>query len=61
MSSVCDFPPCPRPASTYLRLVVEGSDTLLSACQLHAEWLQNYEAVDTQVHIVDGLDVDTEH
>jgi hypothetical protein len=61
MTSACDFPPCPNAASRYLRLWVEGSDTVLSACERHAEWLQSYEAMDTQVRIVDTSHVDPHH
>jgi hypothetical protein len=41
-----------------LRLVVEGSDTVISACERHAEWLQNYEDEDAQVSVVDTSSAD---
>jgi hypothetical protein len=36
-----------------LRLVVDGSDSVLPACQRHAEWLRVFSEEDADVRIVD--------
>ena len=60
----CDFPPCSRPASATVRLVVDDDLTELSACPGHVQWLRDYAEQDAAVtHLdegpaTDGLDVE---
>jgi hypothetical protein len=49
----CAIPRCPDHAAETLRLLVDGSDSVLLVCQTHAEWLGRYIEEDADVQLVD--------
>ena len=51
----CAIPRCPDHAVETLRLLVDGSDSVLLVCQTHAEWLGRYIEEDAGVQLLDRL------
>ena len=49
----CALRPCPEPAVVTLRMLVDGSSSVLPTCQRHAEWLRAYAEEDADVRLVD--------
>jgi hypothetical protein len=49
----CALGPCPEQAVVTLRLLVDGSSSVLPTCQRHAEWLRAYAEEDDDVRFVD--------
>lgn len=52
---LCALTPCPEPAVVTLRLLVDGSSSVLPACERHAEWLRAYVEEDADVRLVDKV------
>ena len=51
----CALRPCPEPAVVTLRMLVDGSSSVLPTCQRHAEWLRAYAEEDADVRLVDQV------
>ena len=52
-SGRCAFPPCSRSATVTVRLLVEKDESMLAACDRHADWLRRYVQEDDAVQVVD--------
>ena len=59
IAAACGLPPCPRPAVVTLRLLVDGCESALPTCHLHAEWLREYAEEDDAVLLVDKVSEDS--
>jgi hypothetical protein len=57
----CAIPRCPDHAVETLRLLVDGSDSVLLVCQTHAEWLGRYFEEDADVQLVARLPPSSSH
>lgn len=55
----CAIPPCAHPAVVTLRMDVDGSESELVTCHLHADWLRGYVQEDAAVHLVGEVSGDT--
>jgi hypothetical protein len=49
----CAFAPCHEQAVVTLRLVVDGCEAMVTACQGHTDWVREYVAEDHEVRLVD--------
>jgi len=56
-SGPCAFPLCSRSAQLTLRLLVEEEESILAACDRHAEWLRDYVQEDGAVLVLDEMPV----
>lgn len=54
-SGPCAFPLCSRSASVTLQLLVEEEESMLAACDRHADWLRRYVQEDDAVQVVDEM------
>jgi hypothetical protein len=54
-SGPCDFPLCSRSSIVMLRLLVEGDESILTACDGHADWLRRYAEEDEVVEVLDAV------
>jgi hypothetical protein len=54
-SGACDFPLCLRSASVTLQLLVEDDESVLAACDGHADWLRRYVQEDDAVEVVHAV------
>ena len=54
-SGPCAFPSCSRSASVTVRLLVEEDESMLAACDRHADWLRRYVQEDGAVQVVDEV------
>ena len=50
---LCALTPCPEQAVVTLRLLVDGSSSVLPTCERHAQWLRSYAEEDAGVRLVD--------
>ena len=46
---------CSRSAKVTLDLLVEGEESVLAACDLHADWLHVYVQEDDAVQVMDEM------
>jgi hypothetical protein len=51
----CAFARCFRSAEFTVELLVEGEESILAACDLHADWLRGYVREDDAVQVIDEL------
>ena len=58
IAAPCGLPPCPRPAVVTLRLLVDGCESALPTCHLHAAWLREYAEEDEAVRLVGKVSED---
>jgi hypothetical protein len=49
----CALGPCSEQAVVTLRLLVDGSSSVLPTCERHAEWLRAYVEEDADVRLLD--------
>jgi hypothetical protein len=49
----CAFTLCSGSAKVTLELLVEGEESILGACDLHADWLQGYVQEEDAVQVID--------
>lgn len=54
-SGPCAFLLCTRSASVTLQLLVEEEESMLPACDRHADWLRRYVQEDDAVQVVDEM------
>ena len=48
----CSFPPCTQEAAVTLRLMVDGSESVVPTCPRHADWVRGYVEEDAAVQLV---------
>lgn len=51
----CSFPPCAQQAAVTLRLLVDGSESVVPSCARHAKWVRDYVEEDAGVRLVHEL------
>ena len=56
----CAFATCSRSAKVTLELLVEGEESILAACERHADWLWGYVQEDDAVQVIDEMPLSAE-